>query len=175
VGATGATGPVNVPSCSGSQVLTGSGGVLTCVARPGLGVYVGNSAVSTNGTISHAGFPPGLLSAAAYCADTYAAGAHMCSVQEIYGSVLAGAFPVGTAIAKGWMYFPSSNEPAGTPTAGNNPGQGQADNCGGYAYPTADRLWRGIAFEWNANATGNWSPFYDTTPCFTALPIACCK
>jgi hypothetical protein len=144
---------------------------------PGIGVYVGNSAASTNGLISHAGQPPGLRSAAAFCADTYPAnpGVHMCSVQEIYNSVLVGAFVTGTPVSQGWIYFPSSSEPAGTPLAGNNPGQGQADNCGAYAYPTADRLWRGKAFEWNANATGNYSPFYDVTPCFTSIPIACCQ
>jgi hypothetical protein len=99
----------------------------------------------------------------------------MCTVQEIYNSAVAGVFAVGTAVPQGWLYHPSGLEPAGMPTAGNNPGQGQADNCGGYTYPTADRLWRGTAFEWKANATGNWSPFYDVTACFTALPIACCQ
>jgi hypothetical protein len=174
-GPTGATGPVNVPTCPGSQVLTGAGGALTCVSRPALGIYVGNSTVSTNGAISHAGQPTGLLSAAAYCADTYGAGAHMCTGQEIYNSVLAGVFAVGTAVPKGWMYFPSSVEPDGPVQAGNNPQQGQADNCAGYTYPTSHRLWAGIAFEWNANAGGAWSPFYDVTGCFTALPIACCQ
>jgi hypothetical protein len=140
-----------------------------------MGIYQGLTAVTTNGWIKHAGQADGLQAAAAVCADTFNSlpGVHMCSGQEIYNSVLAGAFAVGVPVAKGWIYFPSSNEPAGTPVF--NAGQGQADNCGGYTYLTADRLWRGIAFEWNANAnTSNYSPFYDTIPCSSSIPIACC-
>jgi hypothetical protein len=153
-------------------VLTATGGVLTCTSPQGA-LYVGSSAVSVNGQITHTPLPSGLSSAAAYCADTYGAEAHMCTVQEIYASAVAGKFTVGTPIGQSWIYFPAWQQPAGTPST--NPSQGLADNCAGYTYPTAHLGWRGVAFEWNQNGSGTWSPFYDTAACFTSLPIACCK
>jgi hypothetical protein len=149
------------------DMISGGGGVAS---------WVGNSTATTVGRIVHANADVGLASAAATCADDFGAGAHMCTVYEMYGSVANGKITSKTTVPKAWVYFPSWQSPIASP---QNPLGGNSDNCSSYTYPTNDRHWAGIAVEWRMNFQGDASGFWwhggTEALCNGALPIACCK
>lgn len=177
-GPQGPAGPMpTLPSCTPGQVLSSDGTQLTCVtATPSRALYVGNTTAVTNGRIQAAGTPTGLRSAAKLCSYQFGAGAHMCTMQELYDSVLSGALNENNTMAAAWIYFPSWNEPtAGAALAGN----GQADNCAGYTYPTADLKWQGMTASWDTIAATSAKSLIwkggSQASCNMSLPIACCK
>ncbi len=146
-------------------------------------VWVGNTPNATKGQIQHAGNPDGIIAATATCNDAYA-GSHMCTTYEMYNTAIAGKLKMTDTIAKAWIYAPAHHEPIGTPSNANLAGGGEADNCGSYTYPTADRVWTGTAVEWKILPTGGvgfvFSSGGNTTAgtsayCHDPLPIACCK
>ncbi len=138
--------------------------------------YVGVSKATTVGRMVHANADIGLASAAAYCADDFGAGAHMCTVYELYGSVASGVIAANMTIPKSWAYFPAWQNPL---VGAQNPLGGMGDNCGSYTYPTNDRKWSGIAVEWKTNFQGDANGFWwhggTEALCNVQLPIACCK
>lgn len=140
-------------------------------------VYVGNSNNAVNGAISSNGLT-GLAAAADICGTKFGAGAHMCTVFEIYDSVASGKINSTTTYAsKAWVYMVGWNSPAGANT-GTDPKAGLNDNCGGYTYPTGDRQWYGTAFTFDKVATMQFAPrFYggSEAACSASFPIACCK
>jgi hypothetical protein len=174
--------PPTYPTCTAGQVLTNTTGTLQCVTPPtgsSHAVYVGTTPNPTVGRVIHTGVDPGLASAAAFCADTYGAGAHMCTEGELYYSVATGVINSGTGtIGKAWVYFPNWLTPNGTPTV--EPTAGLADNCASYTYQTADTHSSGTAFSWAQWTYNNaWVlKFYGASAdaaCFNSFPIACCK
>lgn len=155
-------------------------------AGPGAqAIYVGLSTKPTTGRIAFGTATPGVAAAAAQCAGDYGAGAHMCTVYELYYSAslqknLDGMTDVGPA----WAYMQSWKTPTslvGYPTATPtvpDPYQGLSDNCGGYtsASPSAPTAWTGTSFKYAVALSGSHVPqFYGDTSCATSQPIACCK
>jgi hypothetical protein len=185
-GATGFTcitpPPPTYPTCTAGQVLTNTTGALTCVTPPtgsSAAKFVGETTTTTNGRIVHTGADPGLASAAAFCADQYGAGAHMCTEVELYDSVATGVISSSTGtLARAWTYFPNWQATAGTLTT--EPTAGLGDNCSSYTYGTADTHTTGTAFAWETwSYNSNWTlKFYGGPtdgPCYSVHPIACCK
>lgn len=177
-GPPGPPGPaVALPTCTAGQVLSSDGTQLICITpTPAHALYVGNTTAVTNGAIQAAGTPKGLPSAAKLCSAQYGEGAHMCTMQELYDSVLSGALNENNTMAQAWVYFPSWNEPVAAPAL---PESGQADNCAGYTYPTADLKWRGMTASWDTvAATSSKSLMWmggSQAACSAQKPIACCK
>jgi hypothetical protein len=147
-----------------------------------LGKYVGLTPTAVNGAMDSGNGqnPKGLASAATLCTNTYGAGAHMCSVLEIYESAATGVFTQQADVAAGaggWVYMEGWN---GEPVAGgaaSEPGAGLTDNCASYTYPTGDRFWKGTAFQWATQTfSGIKMPKLNVAVgCATKLPIVCCK
>ncbi len=140
-------------------------------------VFVGPTDVQPSAQIKRTGSETGLHAANDLCGDKYA-GSHMCTVWEMYNSVVAGQFKMAdvSATKRYWILFPSWNSPIGTP---HGPGQGYADNCGSMSYPTHDKAWTGIQVAWELLETGSAGfSFYggDLAKCSDATrAIACCK
>jgi hypothetical protein len=153
--------------------------------------YCGSTTTTTVGRITaNNGALVGLAAASNLCSQVAScgAGAHMCTVYEMFESVASGVVKQTDQIAKAWVYMASwQNFSTGAvePTAGLN------DNCGSYTYPTGDRQWQGTAVKWendqagdrtlkfytgvDRTGIGNPSGNYEGAPCNKALPIACCK
>lgn len=143
----------------------------------GAGKFVGVTKATSKGRIDHQGVDVGLASAAAYCADEFGAGAHMCTNNELYLSVATGKLTSKDTITpSAWVYFPTWQNPLG---AAQQPRAGMGDNCASYTYPTNDRLWSGNAVEWKTNHQGDAYAFWwhggSEATCNIARPIACCK
>jgi hypothetical protein len=153
-------------------------------------IYVGPSKQATTGRIMYGTATPGVAAAAAQCANDYGAGAHMCTVYEMYYSVaLLKNVAATTDIAASWVYMQSwktpgsvAAYPAATPSV-PSPYQGLSDNCGGYTQATASggsgsNVWTGTAFNYTAGYLGvmTYNPrFVANTSCAMSLPIACCQ
>jgi hypothetical protein len=109
----------------------------------------------------------------------------MCTVYDVYYSVVAGKIKDTDTINKAWVYQASWKNPGGSaPTPSNQEGDaGMSDNCGSYTYPTGDVRWTGTAFAWQvipyhgaANTKG--LKFFGGSAqaaCNQSYPIACCK
>jgi hypothetical protein len=114
----------------------------------------------------------GLHAAAARCSAEHP-GSHLCSVFELYDSVVRGKLTKDSAIPRSWIYFPAGNASA----AAARPLDGIADSCAGYTYALDDRGWSGIAAEWTVLPTGSIGfKFHggSAAPCSAMLPLACC-
>jgi hypothetical protein len=143
----------------------------------GSGMFVGVTKATTVGRIVHAGADIGLASAAAYCADEFSVGAHMCTNYELYLSVASGKITANNTITPAaWVYFPAWQTPLGQ---AEQPLAGMGDNCASYTYPTAHRKWSGLAVEWKTNSQGDATAFWwhggAEALCNVARSIACCK
>ncbi|MFO0577653.1 MAG: hypothetical protein U1A78_26915 [Polyangia bacterium] len=114
----------------------------------------------------------GLPAAAARCSAEYP-GSHLCSVFELYDSVVRGKLTNDSLLPKSWIYFPAGNAAA----TAERPLDGIADSCAGYTYGLDDRGWSGIAAEWTVLLTGSIGfKFHggSAAPCSASLPLACC-
>jgi hypothetical protein len=155
-----------------NNIKTGTGGPAP--------TYLGNSTATTKGNFLKAGDDNSIVSAAKLCEATFPGkSAHMCTVQEIYDSVVQGKITSAMTIPKAWVYFTSvKNSLAGA----TDPNYSFGNNCAGYNYPTADQKWTGVAFSTAKIAYNNqWAVRFhnglDATtgaPCNVALPVACC-
>ncbi len=144
--------------------------------------YQGTTTTSYNGTFND-GNGTGIRNAAAIC-NTSFPGSHMCSVFEMYDSVvLAGSnaadkFNPANNLAKAWVYQESWHAPLTTTTM-NEPAAGLADNCASGEYGTADQGWKGTVVSWeplqyNAKMALKFTSGA-TIACNQSYPIACCK
>ena len=146
--------------------------------------YCGQTA-AVNGLIQN-GADTGLAAAAKLCEAVTGCGtgARMCSVYDMYNSVVVGALNANNTLSKSWVYMAAwANNGSGV----NEPTSGQADNCGSYTYKTHDRLWYGTAVRWENNAgTFKALKFYTNdgpndasatqgTQCNYTFPVACCR
>ena len=99
-----------------------------------------NDAGNPNGAITGNNGVTGVAGAANLCQTVQGcgAGAHMCTVYELYESAAAGTLPA--TISQSWVHMQSwvHNQAAQVPSA-----NGLADNCSGWTYPTGDKLWYG--------------------------------
>lgn len=114
----------------------------------------------------------GLSGAAARCSVDYP-GSHLCSVFELYYSVVHGRLTKDSLLPKSWIYFPAGNAGA----TAERPLDGIADSCAGYTYGRDDRGWSGTAAEWTVLPTGSIGfKFHggSAAPCSGMLPLACC-
>lgn len=137
-------------------------------------LYVGQTPTMTNGAIASNG-ATGLNGAAKLCEVTYGTGARMCSVYDIYFSIVAGKITSAKTITKSWVYMESWKNPVAGAQEGT---AGISDNCGGYTYPTGDRAWVGTAFSYDKVATMLFAPRFHSgseAACSAMLPVACCK
>ncbi len=136
------------------------------------------AAQNPNGAISGNGVT-GVAGAANLCAQVAGcgAGAHMCTVYEMYESVAAGHITAAMNIGQSWVHMSSwqHNGIAGQAT----PNNGLSDNCGGWTYPTGDLKWYGTTVEWKAAQTGPKALHFASGPgvvgCAQRFPIACCN
>jgi len=150
-------------------------------------VFVGETAAATlyNGTFAANG-ATGIRNAAAICAAQFGAGAHMCSVYDMYSSVVsagqnpANKFNPAANLPQAWVYQMAWQQPL-TTTTKNEPSAGLADNCASGQYGTADQGWKGTTVVWEPLQYNNqmalkfpgWGG--GAVPCSSMLPIACCK
>ena len=147
----------------------------------GIATFAGVTKYTSPGLITKPNFDNGLVAAAARCTDEYGAGAHMCTVGEIYQSVITGKVVSGKPSPKAWVYAPSWQRAA--MTGSSHPLLGVSDNCAGYTYPTGDQGFAGVAFEWGPSPAKNQAATYVplwhggsmNAACSAVLPIACCK
>jgi hypothetical protein len=148
--------------------------------RASAAVYVGNTQVTTPGRIDAGGTDIGIAGAVKLCTNQYGAGAHMCTIYDIYTSITSGTIVSGTDIPKAWVYQASWNNPAGAAGATKEPTAGLNENCAGYTYKTGDQSWVGTAFSYaKVTYNNNYAPkFYSGSAdaaCSAVLPVACCK
>jgi hypothetical protein len=137
-------------------------------------MFVGITKVRTNGRIEAPGADVGLASAAALCGAEYGDGAHMCTVNELYDSVVSGRLTSNDRVPKSWIFHPSLQR---LPNS-IDPEEGVADSCGVYTYGTADHGWTGVAFVHGPLRTGYVGMKLlngHSAPCGEKLPIACCR
>lgn len=136
--------------------------------------YAGATANTYKGAIMDAAGNIGVAAAAANCAVEFGAGAHMCSVYELYHSVAQGRIKNTDVVPQGWAYMASWSTPVAGP---DEPSNGLNDNCAGYTYPTGDKKWTGTSFSWAQVAfTGRFAPkFIANTKCSDLRKILCCK
>ena len=137
-----------------------------------LGLYRGVTTTPSAGAITATGLDPGLAAAAARCHAEFG-GSHLCSMPELYSSVIAGRLDDAKRMPAAWIYFPAGNAPAGATTTT----AGIADTCAGYTYDKDDRGYSGIAAEWTDLPTGGVGfKFYGgaAAPCSASRPLACC-
>ena len=140
-----------------------------------------SAAQNPNGAISSNGVT-GVSAAANLCSQVQGcgAGAHMCTVYEMYESVASGTITSAMTISQSWVHMQAWQHNGGD-TANN----GLNDNCGGWTYPTADKAWYGTTVEWKAASTGPKALHFasgtgaQTAParsprCSERFPIACC-
>jgi hypothetical protein len=143
-------------------------------------LYLGNSTATTKGNFLKAGDDNSLVSAAKMCEATFPGkSAHMCTVEEIYTSVVKGKITSAMTIPKAWVYMTEIYNPVAGAT---DPNYSFGNNCASYNYPTADQKWTGVAFSTAKIAYNNqWAVRFhnglDATtgaPCNATLPVACC-
>lgn len=147
-----------------------------------LGKYVGLTDTMVNGAMDSGNGqnPKGLTSATTMCTAKFGAGAHMCSVLEIYESAATGVFTqqADVAAATGaWVYMEGWNGEPVNGGVGSDPGAGLTDNCASYTYPTGDKRWTGTAFRWATQTFSGikMAKLNVAVGCATKLPIVCCK
>jgi hypothetical protein len=151
----------------------------------GKAYYVGVTNLAGGGTkgviIDAQSTTQGLVGAAAICSAQFGAGAHMCSVMEMYDSVanadnppIAGKpdqfNPATNSAGNAWVYMEGWNKQTAAPT---DPTAGLNENCAGYLYGTGDQSWQGTVVNWTAGP-----PLvlrFNISGCATANQIACCK
>lgn len=136
--------------------------------------YVGLTKNSYTGRFL-SGAAVGIPAAAALCAGDFGAGAHMCTVYELYYSAaLLKTLDTTVDVAPGgWAYMQTWRHAAANPVELS---AGLADNCGGYTTETVANQWSGTTFAWTVNLRGLRVPkFYANTSCTTSQPIACCR
>lgn len=129
-----------------------------------------------NGAILGTNGITGIAGAASPCATVASCGtgARMCTVYDLYNSVVLGAFP--PSLSPSWVHLSAwqCDDPAQVPT-----GSGLADNCSGWTYPLDDRLWYGTTVEWKDAPSGHKALHFASGPgvvaCTSRFPIACCK
>lgn len=139
----------------------------------------------------------GIAAAAALCASVAncKSGAHMCSVYEMYESLVnngGGALP---SVGKFWVYMAAwSQEFSDNSSLQKEPGAGLADNCGGFTVGDSSKKWYGAAMSFAPTSTGDKAlKFFGGPPnvgvpgttsilananavlCNAVLPIACCR
>jgi len=146
--------------------------------------YQGSTANTTlyNGTFAANG-ATGIRNAAAICNSQFP-GSHMCTVFEMYDSVIAAGqiaadkFNPAANLAQAWVYQESWALPL-TTTTKNEPAAGLADNCASGQYGTADQGWKGTVVSWEALQYNNQMALKFTSgaavACSLSFPIACCK
>jgi hypothetical protein len=157
--------------------------IVTAIQGQGSGgsgaTYVGSTTASTVGQITHGGSDVGLIAANDQCSDQFGAGAHMCTPYEMYATVYTGKSNLLAMMPQSWLYMPTWNEPAAPSCTPTDTGQGQADNCAGYTYPTAHKCYTGTTVTWAPNiATGKYALHFiggAASACHLSFPIACCK
>lgn len=141
--------------------------------------YVGMSkGAATTGRIT-SGTKVGIPAATAICTNDYGAGAHMCSVYEIYYSTTLMKLPLDATTdipdPGGWVYMQSWRNSTATTV---EPNAGLADNCAGYT-SNDDGIankWNGTRFQFATTfSTVRVPKFFANTLCNTARPIACCR
>lgn len=147
-------------------VLQGGGG-----ATP---VFVGTTKATTNAMVTDANGNVGVAAAANVCAAEFGAGAKMCTIYDMYNSVVRGKITPQMTVAKSWVYAANWKVPTAGATEALN---GLSDNCAGFTYKTADQKWTGTSFLWEPVAyNGKFAPkFVSNTACGTVQPIACCR
>jgi hypothetical protein len=139
-------------------------------------VYVGSTAIAHDGAFrSNPPVAAGLAASAAFCAAEFGVGARMCTMDDLYQSVVNGTLGATSAIKPSWVYMPNWNTPLSDTVA---PYRGMADNCAGYNYHNGANHWRGILVEWGPLPDG--TPGFrwhggDDAACYTSHPVACCK
>ncbi len=147
-------------------------------------VFVGETTTSYNGTFND-GNGTGIRNAAAIC-NTAFPGSHMCTVYDMYLSVVtagqnpANKFNLGTNLPQAWVYQMAWQAPLTTTTM-NEPAAGLADNCASGEYGTADQGWKGTTVKWEplqyngkmALKFPGWGG--GNVACNQSYPIACCK
>lgn len=130
-----------------------------------------------NGAITGGNGITGIAGAANLCAGVQGcgAGAHMCTVYELYESVAAGTVTAAMNISQSWVHMSSWQW-----NGGNAANTGLNDNCGDWTYPTGDRAWYGTTVEWKAAITGPKALHFAGASstagisCASRFPIACC-
>jgi hypothetical protein len=149
-------------------------------------VYVGastNPYTGAQGTGSGDGPSPGIAGAASICSQQYGTGAHVCTVYDMYFSAATiGQNPNNKLSAttqittQQWVYSANWQPPI---AGAQQPDAGLADNCGGFTYPTGDRVWKGTQFVWEtiAETSQIGLKFFGGTSaaCSSTAPYACCK
>ena len=118
----------------------------------------------------------GIAGAASLCATVSAcgSGARMCTVYDLYNSVVFGALPL--VLSQSWVHMSAwqHDNPAQVPA-----GNGLADSCSGWTYGLDDKLWYGTTVEWKNTPTGLKALHFASGPgvvsCAARFPIACCK
>lgn len=149
----------------------------TLGAGPGAQAYYRGltpAATATTGRIT-SGNLVGIPAATAKCVAEFGAGAHMCTVYEIYysASLEKGLVKDTKVTPGGWVYQQSWRSASANPTEMD---AGLADNCAGYTYDATAANWNGARFEWDTNSASVFTPrIFANTMCNTSLPIACCK
>ena len=136
------------------------------------GLFRGVTTALSTGAITAPGKDPGLPAAAARC-DAEFGGSHLCSMPELYSSVVAGRLDQDMRMPAAWIYFPAGNAPAGAMTTT----AGVTDTCAGYTYDKDDRGYSGIAAEWTDLPTGGVGFKFNggaAAPCSAQRPLACC-
>jgi hypothetical protein len=148
----------------------------------GAAKYCGQTTGTTPGRITNNG-AVGVAAASQLCNAVAAcgAGAHMCTVYELYESASAGVITQAQTISKSWAFMAAWNNGPGS----TEPTAGMSDNCASFTYGTGDQAWRGTAFKWDPRNNGEKVLKFFTGPtgtgntegagCAEVLPIACCK
>jgi len=140
----------------------------------GKAVYVGTTAAGTKGRITDGAGLFGIGAASKKCEAEFGAGAHMCTVFELFDSVSTNVIKQATVVPASWVYMEGWNTPVANPS---NPGEGLNENCASYNYDTADQKWQGMQFTWATTALNNVDKalHFKNVACNATLPISCCK
>jgi hypothetical protein len=118
----------------------------------------------------------GLRAAALYCEQDFGPGSHLCTPYELHLSASLGVIRPTDAIARSWVHAPAWNRSAALVNADRDAGLG--DTCAGYIYQTSSAGYRGVISEWTTlptGATGLVLHGGDDAPCYSYLPLACCR
>lgn len=136
-------------------------------------VFVGTSKATTNGMITDANGNIGVAAAANVCVAEFGAGARLCSVYDIYNSIVSGKITPQQTVLESWVYLEAWTQVTGATELAN----GLNENCAGFTYKTADQKWTGTVFKWEPVAyNGKYAPkFTSGLACGSIRPIACCK
>lgn len=135
--------------------------------------------MNQNGQITGNGVT-GIAGAAFLCSQvaTCGTGARMCTVYDMYNSVVHGAITQAATVTEAWVHMSAW---AHNRTSGANPGQGLNENCGDWTYPTGHNEWFGTTVQWKDNGnSATRSLHFKSGPnagvtCGSRFPIACCK